>query len=98
MDGFSWTQFAEACRLPAWDQEDTVPREEDFECGDCRYEQIWRKISPVRPGGLLLLREKWRQKEEDRVYGRKSFILAMTKKKLLILRKIRYIKFQERDA
>lgn len=58
LDGLRWTWPTEACRLPAWAREDAVPREEDFEYGDCRYEPIWRKISPVRPERRLLLREK----------------------------------------
>lgn len=58
MDDFSWTEFPEACRLPAWDQKDTVPREEILTVAIADMNRFGGKIPPLRPGRLLLLREK----------------------------------------
>lgn len=58
VDDFSWTEFPDACRLPAWDQKDTVPREEILTVAIADMNRFGGKIPPLRPGRLLLLREK----------------------------------------
>lgn len=49
----------------------------------CKHEQIWRKISPVRPVRLLLHREKGKTKEGQWGWWKKEFCVGSDKKETL---------------